>query len=310
MTHRLPPLNNLRLFEASGRHRSFKRAAEELGITSSAVSHGIQSLEDWLGMTLFLRAGSQLTLTESGARYLPAVRDALTLLARASDRIPRQRPSRTLAISVPPSFAARMLLPRLSGFTALHPTLQLDIDTSYHYVDFPRDGFDCAIRLGTGSWPGLAVASLMTETLVPVCAPELREALGPTPLPCDARLIHLTSVSEDWAAWAEVTGIGPVDCRRGLMVDTIEIAIDAAVQGLGVALGRRPIIDRELKQGSLVTLDWPTREASARYWLAAPPEVMTRIEIASFCRWLQRELAPMAPSPPAASPIHDIAVTT
>jgi DNA-binding transcriptional LysR family regulator len=291
MAYRLPPLNNLRLFEAAGRHQSFKRAAQELGITASAVSHGIQALEDWLGVALFLRTSRGLALSEPGAHYLLAARETLTSLAKASERIPRQRPSRSLSMSVSPTFAARLLLPRLPRFMAMHPALRLEIDTSFSVVEFPRDGFDFAIRLGKGAWPGLAATALLPETLVPVCSPQLRDLLGPAPALCDARLIHLTTVTEDWESWAAATGRGTLDCRRGLMVDTIEIAIDAAVQGLGVALGRRPIVDRELSAGSLVTLGLPAITATTCYWLTAPPEVMTRLEIASFARWLHRELA-------------------
>ena len=220
MVHRLPPLNSLRLFEAAGRRSSFKSAAEELDITASAVSHGIQSLEDWLGVPLFVRSSRALGLTEAGASYLPAVQKALAMLASATDQVPSSRPRSRLAMSVTPTFAARLLLPRLTRFTATRPSLRIDLDTSYRTVEFPRDGFDVAIRLGKGEWPGLSAVPLLNEVLVPVCSPLLLQKLDPPASLCDAPLIHLTRVSEDWDSWARITGLGAIDCRRGLMVDT------------------------------------------------------------------------------------------
>ena len=270
---------------------SFKAAAVELDITSSAVSHGIQSLEDWLGTALFSRTNRGLSLTDAGEDYLPAVREVLTVLASASDQIPGKHARSRFAMSVTPTFAARLLLPRLARFTAKHPSLQIDIDTSYRTVEFPRDGFDIAIRLGSGSWPGLAAHHLLTEALVPVCSPELFQKLGPLTSLCDAPLIHVTTISEDWITWAKATGHGELDCKRGLMVDTIHMSMDAAVQGLGIALGRRPMVEQELNAGTLVTTGLPSARAERGYWLVGLPETLARPEIVQFREWLQRELA-------------------
>jgi len=300
MVHRLPPLNSLRLFEAAGRRSSFKSAAEELDITASAVSHGIQSLEDWLGVPLFVRSSRALGLTEAGASYLPAVQKALASLASATDQVPSSRPRSRLAMSVTPTFAARLLLPRLTRFTATRPSLRIDLDTSYRTVEFPRDGFDVAIRLGKGEWPGLSAVPLLNEVLVPVCSPVLLQKLDRPASLCDAPLIHLTRVSEDWDSWARITGYGAIDCRRGLMVDTIQMSIDAAIQGLGFALGHRPIVDQELDSGALVTIGLPSARAEAGYWLVGLSETMSRPEIVEFRQWLQQEMAQFQEAPPAA----------
>jgi DNA-binding transcriptional LysR family regulator len=298
MARRLPPLNSLRLFEAAGRHLSFRSAAEELNVTASAVSHGIQSLEDWLGVPLLARKNRALSLTDAGLSYLPVVREVLTLLASASDQIPAKSPRLKLALSVSPTFASRLLLPRLSRFTARRHGLQVDIDTSQRSVEFPRDGFDLAIRRGDGQWDGLAAFPLLTETLVPVCSPELLQRLGPLESVCDAPLIHLTIVKEDWAAWAHLTGQSNPDCKRGLRVDTIQMTIDAALQGLGIALGRRPLIDQELEAGHLVTVGLPAARAKGGYWIVALPETMSRPEIIEFREWLEGELIQFNPSDP------------
>ena len=300
MVHRLPPLNSLRLFEVAGRRSSFKSAAEELDITASAVSHGIQSLEDWLGVPLFIRSSRALGLTDAGASYLPAVQKALALLASATDRVPSSRPRSRLAMSVTPTFASRILLPRLTRFTSTRPSLRIDLDTSYRTVEFPQDGFDIAIRLGTGSWPGVVAVPLLNETLVPVCSPALLQTRNRPISLCDAPLIHLTRVAEDWNTWARITGYGSIDCKRGLMVDSIQMTIDAAVQGLGIALGHRPIVDHELDSGALVTIGLPSARAEAGYWLVGLPETMGRPEIIEFRQWLQQEMAEFQQAPPTA----------
>lgn len=294
MAFRLPPLNTLRFFEAAGRLSSFTLAAEELDVTPSAVSHGIQSLEDWLGVSLFARTSRGLALTDAGTDYLPAVRDALTRLSAASDRVPGRPPRRNLAISVAPTFGGRLLLPRLLTFQELCPDVAVHIDTTYRCAEFPRDGVDIAIRLGHGVWPGLAAVHLLAEELVPVCSPALLKTLGSTAALCDAPLIHVTTVSQDWSAWADAAGRGPIDCERGLKVDTIQLAIDAAVKGLGLAIGRWPLVADELETGRLVRFCGPTVPAATAYWLVGPPETMRHPEIVAFRDWLLREMATIA----------------
>lgn len=290
MGHRLPPLNTLRLFEAAARHLSFKLAAEDLGITRSAVSHGIQTLEDWLGVPLFARGNRGLSLTDAGRAYLQPVRQALTLIASATERVPTRAPRSHLSLSVAPAFAERILLPMLPRFHASNPEVTVSLDTSQRQIEFPRDGMDLAIRTGRGSWAGLEAVQAMGERLVPVCSPRLLQGLSPLRSLCDAPLIHSTVCSQDWDAWAKAAGIGPVDCRRGLMLDSLQMVYEAAVQGLGVAIGRRPLVDKELTSGRLVVFCGPTVPSETSYWLVGLPESMRRPEIAAFARWLLSEL--------------------
>jgi DNA-binding transcriptional LysR family regulator len=292
MAYRLPPLNTLRLFEAAGRKLSFKLAAEELDVTPSAVSHGVQTLEDWLGAPLFHRSRRGISLTTAGEGYLPAVAEALRLLASAADRVPNASSGRTLRISVTPTFGSRLLLPRLHRFRERYPGVNVSIDTTHVVVEFPRDGADLGIRLGDGRWPGLKTEWLLTESLVPVCAPSLLERLGPLRSLCDAPLIHVTTIDQDWQAWAFAVGRGPVDCQRGLKVDNTQMAIEAAVEGLGIAIGRRPMVDPELERGTLVRFD-PQEVVSAKsYWLVAPADILARPEILALREWLLDELRP------------------
>ncbi|MCW2238201.1 transcriptional regulator GcvA [Azospirillum canadense] len=289
MAYRLPPLNTLRLFEAAGRRLSFKAAAEELCLTPSAVSHGIQTLEDWLGVELFLRGNRSLALTPAGEAYLPRVRDALHSLALATESVPGRQPSGRLSVSAAPTFALRWLIPRLPAFREIHPTLSVSLDTSHRRVEFPRDGIDVGIRLGRGPWPGLAALKLLDEELVPVAAPALAaRAATPADLLALPRL-HVASVSEDWAAWAEGAGLPPAALAEGLRFDAIHMAVDAAVRGLGVVIGRRPTIDPELEAGRLVEVTGPRLRARAGWWMVTSRDSLQRPEIAAFRAWMRTE---------------------
>ncbi|GAA0587699.1 transcriptional regulator GcvA [Caenispirillum bisanense] len=291
MAYRLPPLNTLRLFEAAGRHLSFKLAAEELNLTPSAVSHGIQTLEDWLGVPLFARGHRAITLTAAGHAYLPRVRDALELIAGATEAVPGRRPSGRLAVSVAPSFGLRWLIPRLSRFQARHPDLDVTLDTAHRQVEFPRDDVDVAIRRGRGGWPGVEAVRLVGEDLVPVCAPALAATLASAADLERAILLHVVSVPEDWDAWAALSGAAGLDTRRGLRFDTIHMALEAAVQGLGVAMGRLPIVQPDIDAGRLVPVLGPPRACAAGYWLLSAPDAGRRPAIAAFRRWIGEELA-------------------
>jgi DNA-binding transcriptional LysR family regulator len=286
MALRLPPLSTLRLFEAAGRLLSFKLAAAELAVTPGAVSKGVQSLEEWLGVPLFVRGARRLALTDAGQAYLPAIRQALALLATASDRIPGRPARRSVSLSVAPTFGSRLLLPRLAEFRRLHPDISLAIDTNHRQVEFPDDGVDLAVRMGDGRWPGLEATRLLSVELVPVCSPALLKKLDPSAGLNAAPLIHLTSVADDWAAWARETGQASIDGRRGLMVDTIDMAFDAASRGMGIAIGRLPFAQRELETGRLVRFCGPSVVAKAAYWLVGLNETMKRPEIVAFRRWL------------------------
>jgi DNA-binding transcriptional LysR family regulator len=311
MALRLPPLPSLRLFEAAGRHVSFKLAAEELGVTPSAVSHGIVALERWLGIALFERGARGLSLTAAGTEYLPYVSEALSMIATGTQRLPSRRADRRIRLSCAPTFASRWLLPGLQRFRERHPGIAIEIDTSHRQVGFPVDGVDLAIRMGRGPWPGLASTRLVGERLVPVCAPAYRDSLPPSRLGAQrgagegggveltrATLIHVTSVSEDWAAWAEAAGMGSesdagarLDLAGGLRFDTVHLAFEAAMAGLGVAIGRRPLVDHDLNKGTMVEAAGPVVESATAYWLVGAETAKGRPDIAAFTRWLVEETA-------------------
>jgi len=295
------PLNSLRLFEVAARHESFKRAAEELHVTPSAVSHAVQVLEEWLGTELFHRGARVLTLTAAGSQLASSASQGFSLLASATERVRARQATGTLSVSSAPTFATRWLLPRLPRFAGQNPNIRVSIDTSRAPVELPRGGVDLAIRMArrpksaginsagirsAGAW-----TRLLVEILVPVCAPTVwapidgRASAMFSALP----LIHVTSVSQEWGDWFEFARIKPPDLTRGLRVDTIEMSMEAAAQGLGIALGRKPLVDGELAQGRLVEAG-PVVRADTSYWLVGADRVYERPESKLFRRWLLSEL--------------------
>jgi len=295
MAFRLPPLSSLRVFEAAARHHSFRKAAEELNITASAVSHGIQTLESWLGVELFRRESRGLRLTPAGEAYAPLVNQALGILAKATEQLPGRKATGTLSVSSAPTFAIRILLPRLDKFAAQHPDIRVTLDTSPRMVDLTLDQFDIAIRfLGTKK-PAHGWTLLAKETLVPVCAPSLKAQFGAASdaeLLSRAPLIHVTTaLSTDWGFRFAASGMEiPSSIDGGLRVDTMQMGFDAATRGLGVVLGRRPLVDDDLDSGRLVPLARQAIASGSGYWLVTAEADFQKPEVKLFRRWLLSEL--------------------
>jgi LysR family transcriptional regulator, glycine cleavage system transcriptional activator len=304
MAFRLPPLSSLRVFEAAARHNSFRKAAEELNLTASAVSHGVQTLESWLGVELFHRETRGLRLTGAGEVYAPLVNQALTVLAEATDRLPGRKATGTLSVSAAPTFAHRILLPRLERFAVQFPDIRVRIDTSQRLVDLTLDDFDIAIRFAPMKRPGPNWTLLAVDTVVPVCSPRFREQLaGPLDASLLSRvpLIHVT-VTADWAHWFRISGLEvPPSINDGLRVDTMQMAADAAIRGFGVALGRRPLIDDDLEDGRLVPLFAEALPSGNGYWLVTGQADFQKPEVKLFKRWMLSEFGAETEHKPAQS---------
>lgn len=179
MDRDLPPLNALRAFEAAGRHLSLTKAAAELHVTPAAISHQVKGLEDYLGVKLFRRAGNSLLLSDAGQACLPRLSEGFDRLAEAIERLKEHDARGPVHVSVAPAFASKWLVPRLERFDAAHPDVDVRISASLEVVDLDREGFDAAIRLGRGSYPGHDVHELFPESVVPMCRPDLIEAPHP-----------------------------------------------------------------------------------------------------------------------------------
>jgi len=293
MRRRLPSLTALRAFEAAARHASFTRAADELAVTQTAVSHQIRGLEEDLGLKLFLRDGRRMLLTDAGRELLLPVSDAFDRIDAIADRLRRVDRDAPLTVSVLPSFAAKWLVPRLGRFQAKHPEIDVRLAAEARLADFGRDGVDVAVRAGRGPWPGLTVEQFLTEEMFPVCSPRLLAGLVPLERPED--LVHHILLHDDfetgWRMWLEAAGATAVQWSRGPRFSDSSMVIQAAVEGQGVALARGALASLDLAAGRLVrpfSIDLPSDYA---YHLVYPPAHAERAKVAAFRAWLFEEAA-------------------
>lgn len=298
----LPSLNGLRAFEAAARHLSFTLAAAELNVTQTAISHQIRRLEEQLGIALFERRNRALALTREAQGYLPSVRAAFEDLRQATARLQRPGRDELLVVSTTASLAAKWLVSRMAAFQDAHAGIEVRITTSAHLVDFRREQVDMAVRYGRGNWPGLRARWLMAEDIFPVCSPALLTAEKPLRRPEDLAhhtLLHATVSREDWQLWLTAAGLPTsLATRRGLSFDQSFMAIQAAMDGLGVALGRTPYVENDLAAGRLVVPFDVVLPADAGFYIVAPEDTADLPKIALFRDWLIASVAPGAVAPP------------
>ena len=289
---RLPPLKAVRTFEAAARHLSFTRAADELHVTQAAVSHQIKALEEWLGVTLFRRQTRGVLLTDAGRAYLPALTDALDAIDRATRDLLRRDQAGILTISSLGSFAAKWLVPRLGRFADRHPDISVRIAAEDTLVDFTQSEVDLAIRYSRGTWRGLHHEKFLTEEFFVVCAPKLLD--GPHPLNSPADLAHHTllhdQMREDWQMWLDHAGV-TVGPGRSLGFSHSNMVLDAAIDGLGVALGRSIMVADDLAAGRLVKPFALSLKAEFAYHLVCPPDHVGRPKVKAFRDWIFDEVA-------------------
>ncbi len=291
MTARLPSLNGLRAFEAAARHLSFTLAASELNVTQTAISHQIRRLEEELGIRLFVRQNRALALTPEARDYLPGVRAAFNDLRLATDRLLRKDDDKVLTVSTLASLAAKWLLPRLTDFQEQHPGIDVRIATSTSLVDFQRDNVDAAIRYGRGQWPGLRADWLMADELFPVCSPSLLRGDKPLRCPEDLKshmLLHTSNAnSDDWRLWLTAAGL-PADIARqpGITFDMIFMTIQAAIDGIGVAMGRTSYVQDDIAKGRLVVPFKIALPADAGFYLVSPEGRREAPKLTAFRQWM------------------------
>jgi LysR family glycine cleavage system transcriptional activator len=293
MRPRLPPLNNLRAFEAAARHESFTRAAEELFVTQGAVSQQVKALEAGLGIKLFNRERQRLIITEAGRDYLLVVRDALDRIAIGTERLLQRQNAGVLTVSTSPDFAAKWLVHRLGHFAEAHTGIDLRVSATLHHVDFAREEVDLAVRHGDGNWPGLDAVQLSAEQLFAVCSPKLISGRRRLDKPADIAkfpLIHLDSRA-DWTNWLRAAGIENADVTHGPVLNRASMVIDAAIDGQGVALARTTLAAWDLINGRLVRPFADSLPLSKTYWIISPKATSNLPKIVTFREWLLAEAA-------------------
>ncbi|TPI47646.1 transcriptional regulator GcvA [Mesorhizobium sp. B2-9-1] len=294
MARRLPPLNALPAFEAAARHLNFSRAADELNLTHGAISRAVKHLEDQLGVQLFERATRSVRLTPVGEPYAVAVREALDQLALATQTATSRHSGSTLNVSTSDGFAGKWLVPRLYRFHRAHSDIDVRVSTTGRLTNFRGDGIDVAIRYGAGHYHGLTSEFLTGEEVFPVCSPKLLE--GPYPLKHPQDLKHHTLIRDgyriDWAAWLASAGVEGVDPNSGLTFDSATFAVESAVQGEGVVLGRTMLVSADLATGRLVRPFDHALKAVSSFYLVYPPEAIRQRKVKAFRDWLFSEIEP------------------
>ncbi|MDE3176786.1 MAG: LysR family transcriptional regulator [Pseudomonadota bacterium] len=284
-----PPLRSIGVFHAAARLASVAKAAEELGVTPSAVSQQIHALEIQLGASLVTKAGRGIKLTEAGERYFNSIAESLERIAEATDRIRGYHAVTTLTIRASPTLSTKWLLPRLSSFLEAHPQFDVRVDGTSEPTDFAREDVDIDIRHGTGVWPGLFVEGLAQETFFPVCAPGYAApgALAAAAL-VNHRLIHSVKSQAQWSAWFKTMGV-EVDRRwRRVLFDRSHMAIDAAASGMGIALESDLMMWRELRDGALIRpVAAPSKITLTTQWLACPHDHLRHFKVRAFLDWIR-----------------------
>ena len=301
MTARLPSLNGLRAFEAAARHMSFTQAAAELNVTQTAISHQIKRLEEELGVRLFIRQNRALSLTPEAKDYLPGIRAAFNDLRLATDRLLRKDDGNVLTVSTLASLAAKWLLPRISDFQEKHPGIDVHITTSTALVDFRSGDVDAAIRYGRGQWPGLRADWLMADQMFPVCSPALLAGKKPLNKPedlADHVLLHSSAGNDDdWRLWLTAAGL-PTNLSKqpGVTFDLVFMTVQAAIDGLGVAMGRTSYVQDDIAKGRLVVPFEITLPVDAGFYLVSPQTRADSPKLSAFRNWLT-QIAQSKPEP-------------
>jgi LysR family transcriptional regulator, glycine cleavage system transcriptional activator len=287
----LPPLQLLRGFEAAARHLSFTRAADELHLTHGAISHQIKALEGQLGTKLFHREGRKMVLTESGQILVLKIRQGLRLLEQAFEDASLRSNSGVLTISVLPAFAARWLVPRLASFQEQHSEIELNLRTTRELANLEKDGVDLAIRYGPGGWPGLQQEKLMEEIVFPVCSPTYRRGKLPKVPDELSRADLLRNPWQPWGPWFNAARLDLVEPRRGTSYTDAELLLEAAAEGLGIALARSTLVADDLHAGRLIRLfDVSVRDAYAYYLVWRSDSGKLNI-IRQFRDWIFEQLS-------------------
>jgi len=307
--YRLPPLNALRVFEAAARHLSFKEAAAELHITQAAVSHQIKSLEEYLGVELFRRAGRGVQLTEAAKAALPRLREGFDALAAAVETVRERADEAELSITAPPVFTARWLMPRLADFAKKEPKIDVRVVANSRMVDsgaldspvligtlnLRSDASGVEIHLGQGEYPGYRSDRLFGVRMVLVASPDLIDGNPSLKKPED--LAHHVLLHDDameivahgnaWQKWLEAAGVADrVDGSRGPHFSSNILSLEAASQKLGVALALRPLIDADVASGRLRRPFEVEVNPRSAYYLVCPEVIAERPAVQAFRNWL------------------------
>jgi len=292
-------LNALRAFEAAARLSSFSRAAEELHVSHSTISHHVKGLEKALGLELFFRRNRGVELTNAGETLFPVLKSSFDRISSTLETIRQRKDKAPLRVTATPSFANKWLIPRLRRFQEVHPGIEVQLQSSLELADFNRERLDVGIRTGWGEWPGLQAELLTPIHMTPVCSPRLLEGPSGIASPHDMRdftLIHADvspgiGILSEWHEWLAAAGASQVDCTHGLSFHDPGMALQAAVDGLGVAMGYVELASIDLAEGRLARPFKKEIRHPWSYYIVIPEDNVGDLQTGIFCDWLRAEIA-------------------
>lgn len=293
MGRKLPPLTTLPAFDAAARTLSFTKAAVELNVTHGAISRAAPNLEEVLGTRLFERGTRSVRLTSEGAAYAAEIGAALDRIGVATMSTTAARSTGVLNVSISDGFAGRWLVPRLHRFHRIHPNIDVRPSTSGLLTDFIRDGIDIAIRYGEGKYDNVVSELLLEEDVSPVCSPELLQGEHRLRVPEDLRhhrLIH-DNFRINWATWLQAAGLYGIDYTSGVSFESAAYAVEAAVQGEGVLLGRSALVASDLASGRLIRPFDLALKSRWSYYVVYPEGALRHKPVRAFRDWLFSEVA-------------------
>jgi LysR family glycine cleavage system transcriptional activator len=295
MKRDLPPLSALRAFEAAARHMSFREAAAELGLTQSAISHQVAALEEHFALRLFDRAGRRVALSEAGRILFPFLRDGFDRMTQGADLLRRTRMSEDLRVQVYVTVAVRWLIPRLHRFQSANPNVVVRVNTSVSDWEFDPGIADLGlICTAVPDRPGLQYDHLFDALLFPVCTPGLAQSGLGLRQPVDLvnhALLQVYTTANDWQLWLQAAGVPNLKGRAAAQFDSYLLAIEAALDGQGVALAPHFMVAEDLKLGRLVRPFPIEVRQPARWYLVCPRERATDKPVEAFRAWLRNEIA-------------------
>ncbi|SDI41447.1 LysR substrate-binding domain-containing protein [Propionivibrio dicarboxylicus] len=285
------PFRAIAVFHAVARNGSLTKAADELFVTTSAVSQQIQNLEAHLGTTLLTKAGRGIVLTEAGERYFEMIADEVERISEATQRIRGFRSRSVLVVRSTPSLATKWLRPRLGRFLDANPDVELRLNGTNEPTDFSREAVDIEIRHGEGRWPGLFVEGLAEESFLPVCSPSLAASGSMTAADVSRhRLIYSFKSQVQWPQWFSLAGVPPAEESRRVLFDRSHMSVDAAAEGMGIALESTLMMWRELCAGTLICpVEAPPPIKLTTQWIVCPLEHLNKRKVKTFIDWLRVE---------------------
>lgn len=296
---KLPPVNAIRAFEAVARHMQFQSAADELGVTPSALSYQVKQLEEHLDMPLFKRMNRAIELTSAGDAIAGRVSDAFQKLEDAFSLLHMKENDNTLVISSGPAFSAKWIAPRLHSYLEDNPDIDFRLSASLKLVDFIADGIDASIRFGQGDYEGLYSEPLFSEVVLPLISPMLFERLGENAneeMLLGVNLLHDDSLHfihgiDQWPDWANAVGYSKLDTTKGTRFSNADHSLNAAIDGAGVVIGRLGFAFREIQAGRLIAPFKQVIPAKRGFHFVCPPSALEKPKVLSFLGWLRDEVA-------------------